>query len=214
MPSIIKMAEFSQKFASLDLNSDDTKSFLAKGVDDYVVEGIVVPDGFRLVQAKRHVMHDGFPMIRIRLIDMRIEGTPIVVYAVNLMIRNDIHLDHQHCTQVLVWRTPQPRYKTVLRDFATIMFDHFCENYIVIASDTSQTNDGRRFWEARILEAFDNGRFVYFIDHNELDEDMIPLLTLVESESAFYKTWFDHGWGEGEEYKDRLFLISTTDLQN
>lgn len=214
MPNIIQMAEFSLKFAQLELNTNDTKAFLAKGVDNYVVEDIVVPDGFILVRAKTHVMYDGFPMIRIRLIDIRIDSTPIVVYAVNLMIRDDICLSRRHCTQVLVWRTPQPKYKTLLRDFATVMFDHFCERYIVIASDTSQTNDGRRFWETRILEAFESDRFVYFVDHNELDNNMIPYLTLIPTETEFYTTWLDHGWGEGDEYKDRLFLISTIDLMN
>ena len=212
MPSIINMAAFTAKFAQLELNTSDTKAFLAKGVKDYVVDGIVVPTGFRLVEAKAPAMYDGFPMIRIRLVDYRIEGIPIIVYAVNLMIRNDLCIDNRHCTQVLVWRSPQPKYKKVLNDFATIMFDHFCESYIVIASDTSQTNDGRRFWESRILEAFDYSRFVYFADHNELGDNLIPRLNHIPNTTEFYEKWFDHGWGEGEEYKDRLFLISTSDL--
>lgn len=208
MPKLIPDAEFSKKFSGLERNHDDLNHFLSKGVEDYYVEGISLPEGYRLVKSRQDATHtNGGELIRIRLIYSN-EGVQETIYAVNLVLLNDLLVSNRHCTQIMVWRSPYERYEEVLFRFAKKMFLHFIQEYIVIASDSEQTSAGRRFWQVRIIEALSRGENVYFLDCNDLDDNKVAILHRIESEAVFNEVWFDHGWGVDDEYKDRLFLIS------
>lgn len=210
MPKLILSAEFNEKFTDLERNHAAIQDFLIRGVVDYHVDGLRLPANYRLVKSRNVSRMNGDDVIKIRLIAEHTETHEYeIAYAVNLVIRDDILEFNQHCTQVLVWRSDRRRHRTALIDFATLMFEHFTSEYIVIASDTEQTNDGRRFWQARIIDALEDDKFVYFINHNDLTEGMIPVLNHIASEREFLDVWFDHGWGVDEEYKDRIFLISS-----
>ena len=207
MPQLIPPAAFAKKLETFEQNVSEATYFLEQGTIEYSVPGIALPDGYCLLQsAKDHFGKLGEKQIKIRLV----YGDEII-YAVNLNILDGI-INGKHCTQVLVWRSINDEHEQVLLGFARKMFEHFIEEYVVIVSDDEQTSEGRRFWQARISNAFRKAMFVYFTDLNELDDDKINVIHPIETESDFTAKWYDHGWGQGEEYKDRLFIISKESL--
>ena len=209
MPRLISNASFDEKLSDLDRNYTDAEYFLSEGVVDYPLpsEEVILPANYRLVKSAKAHTYNGGELIKIRLIA---DGSEIV-YAVNLCILDDI-VNEKHCTQVMVWRSSRRQHRSVITGFAASMFEHFSETFVIIASDTEQTHAGRQFWKDRISDAIEDGKHVYFLDHAELDDDFVPKLNKVTNFSNFISVWFDHGWGEGEEYKDRLFLISLNPL--
>lgn len=208
MPRLIPPAEFARKLESFERNVSEAEYFLKQGTVEYSVPSITLPTGYSLLQsAKEHTGKCGEEQIKIRLVF----GDEII-YAVNLNILDGV-VNGKHCTQVMVWRSVNDDHEDVLTGFARKMFEHFVEEYVVIVSDDEQTTDGRRFWQTRILNALRKGAFVYFTDMNELDDDKINIIHHVASQEEFNDKWYDHGWGEAEEYKDRLFIISKDELE-
>jgi hypothetical protein len=63
------------------------------------------------------------------------------------------------------------------------MFTHFLQKYIVMITDKQQTADGKRFWENRIVQAFQEGFFVYFCDKNSGENKLQP----IESSDDFFE---------------------------
>lgn len=63
-------------------------------------------------------------------------------------------------SQILVWRN---NLVPETRDLATeIFFGHLLPNTKTIITDSYQTDDGKRFWENRIQDAFRLGLHVYY----------------------------------------------------
>lgn len=209
MPRLIPPAEFAKKLETLERNVREAGYFLEQGTVEYPVAEMDLPEGYRLLKARKVYKGKlGEDQIKIRLV----HGNEIV-YAVNLNVLDGV-IKGKHCTQVLVWRSDNDDYEDVLTGFARKMFDHFIEEYVVIVSDDEQTESGRRFWKGRISNALRKNRSVCFTDMNELDEDMINVLSPISSEQEFVDKWYDHGWGGDEHYKDRLFVISKDQLTN
>jgi hypothetical protein len=207
MPRLISSARFNQKLRKASYNINEGKKFLIEGTASYAVPNLSLPAGYRLLKSiKNHYGKNGEEQIKIRLM-----CGEHIVYAVNLNIVSNV-INHKSCTQVLVWRTFKREHDHVLAGFANKMFDHFLDRYIVIVSDTEQTQDGRRFWDNRITNMINAAEFVYFTDMNDLDDDLVNNIHQIDSEEEFLNKWMDHGWGEGEEYKDRLFVISKESL--
>jgi hypothetical protein len=203
MPRLIPLAEFAKKLESFERNVSEASYFLEQGTAEYPVASIALPKGYRLLcSSKDHKGKLGENQIKIRLV----HGDEIA-YAVNLNVLEGI-VNGKHCTQVMVWRSLDDKHEDALTGFARKMFEHFIEKYVVIVSDDEQTVDGRRFWQGRILNAFSKKMFVYFTDMNELDEDKDNIVVQIETAEEFTAKWYDHGWGESEEFKDRLFVIS------
>ncbi|MGF1905287.1 hypothetical protein [Aliivibrio salmonicida] len=209
MPRLISNASFDEKLSDLDRNYTDAEYFLSEGVVDYPLpnEDVVLPGNYRLVKSAKAHTYNGGELIKIRLIANDNE----IVYAVNLCILDDI-VNEKHCTQIMVWRSSKRQHRSVITGFAAVMFEHFSESFVIVASDTEQTHAGRQFWKDRISDAIDDEKYVYFLDHAELSDDFVPQLNEITSFANFISVWFDHGWGPGEEYKDRIFLISLNPL--
>lgn len=205
MPKLIQNAEFSRKLWNPERNHEDAKYFLQQGVTAYSVAGLNVPEGYRLLISLKSYKKDGSEIKKIRLI---YDGgnAPEIVYAVNLAIGDNV-INGKHCTQVIVWRTMNEAHEESLFMFVNKMFFHFIDKYVVIISDTEQTEDGRTLWTKRISEAFQRGLDVYFVDLNKLNSDLVPVLNHVETVESFRDIWADHRWGKSEDYKDRLFVI-------
>jgi hypothetical protein len=214
MPRIINNANFEEKLTRLDRNISETETFLEKGTSPYFVDGVNVPDNYLLVKANSaRPNNNGGEIESIRMIHQDPEtGTRTIVYAVNLNIDSNSTIKDQYCSQILVWRSTSVRHRNATSEIPSAMFFHFIEKYVVIISDTEQTNAGRRFWELRINDALDQNKFVYFTDFNDLDDDLNHTFDRIFDENEFNTKWMDHGWGESEEYKDRLFLISSKDF--
>lgn len=206
MTELIPPIEFTRVFEEFESNvSEIGCSF--KQSTNYFAPSISLPEGYRLLQSSN--VHTGKPdteQIKIRLV-----FGDEVIYVVNLNVLGSV-VNGKHCAQMMIWRTLDDAHATALIGFGRKMFEHLVEEYVVIVTDSKQTLVSRNFWEARIANAFKNSVRIYYTDMNELDGDMINIVHRVHSQEEFYNIWFDHGWGQTEEYKDRLFIISKNEL--
>jgi phosphoribosylaminoimidazole-succinocarboxamide synthase len=75
-------------------------------------------------------------------------------------------------------------------------------------TDELQTVDGKRFWEVRISQAFQNNHFVYFLDKNSVDKK----LQRIESSDDFFEYFEPLGWGSDKAHQNKWFVISLEEL--
>jgi len=73
-------------------------------------------------------------------------------------------------------------------------------------TDQEQTPDGKRFWERRIVQAFNDGLFVYFYDK------MNHLLIAIKNNDDFFENYEQESWGNDKAHKNILFIISATPI--
>ncbi|MFV3352532.1 helix-turn-helix domain-containing protein [Aeromonas veronii] len=86
----------------------------------------------------------------------------VLYYSQLIVLLNDPVLGAKPVTQLLVWRTPDPAYKSVISGVADRVFtDYLLENYLVAMSDNLQTGQGPQFWEQHILIALSHQLHVY-----------------------------------------------------
>ncbi len=211
---LIQDAAFNRKLIDDGLNQEQAALFLEKGTELYHVPTIDLSkfDNYELLISAVDHKYEGQECKKIRLIHFG-ENGPEIVYAVNLVLCDHVYKG-KHCTQVMVWRKAGKAHRAVLRDLPMLMFEHFIQEYVVIVSDDEQTEQGRGFWVNRVYEAIEDNMHVYFVDLNELSDDLVPVLNPIHTVQEFNDVWNDHGWGKTEEYKDRLFVISTEDIAN
>lgn len=196
MPYNIPDAGFNTKLSVTSNNIEHTTSFMQKGVSEFTLPGYTTPHGYRLVKS---LYEDHYRLVTIGL-------DPVTVYAVRLEFMDTIIPTRRSCTQIMVWRTVQPQYKTAVNGLPQMFFRFFLENYSIVVSDSEQTGDGRRFWETMIAWAIqEDGYHVYVSDGTQEDRP----LTFMTSWDDFYGTWADFCWGDDREcHSHRLLVIS------
>ncbi|MBA5202188.1 hypothetical protein H2Y57_00530 [Pectobacterium aroidearum] len=200
MPLNIHDAGFNAKLNVTEKNVEHTTDFLQKGVGDFSLPGYTTPHGYRLLKSRSDEHY--------RLVtDTEI---PETVYAVRLEFMDCIIPDRKSCTQIMVWRTVQPQYRSAVNGLPQRFFQYFLENYSIVISDSEQTADGRRFWEGMIAWAIQtSGYHVYVSDGTEEDRP----LTFMTSWDDFYTTWADFCWGDDRDcHLHRLLVISKEKL--
>lgn len=197
MPEAIDFTDFSGVLKKPRLNKSEAKKFLADYPRDYVIDGMVLPENFQLKSNKKQTV--------IRLLDRTDKENPSIAYAVDIELTDET-INHKSCTQILVWK--RPGNEEALNGFPAKMFTHFLQKYIVMITDKQQTADGKRFWENRIVQAFQQSFFVYFCDKN-LGENK---LLLIENSDDFFEYFEPLGWGNDKLHQNKLFMISLTAL--
>lgn len=197
MPEAIDFTDFSGVLKKPRLNKNEAKKFLASYSREYVIDGMVLPENFQLKSNKKQTV--------IRLLDRTDKENPSIAYAVDIELTNET-INHKSCTQILVWK--RPGNEEGLNGFPAKMFTHFLQKYIVMITDKQQTADGKRFWENRIVQAFQEGFFVYFCDKNSGENK----LQLIENSDDFFEQFEPLGWGNDELHQNKLFVLSMTAL--
>lgn len=192
-PQTIKRAKFAETFNKPSSNKAEAKKFLAKYPIAYIVDDIILPECFELKSNKTKT--------KIRLLDRSDKNNPRIVYAVDIKINHKIII-HQTCTQVLVWASPSN--EDLLIGFPRKIFNHLLKHYAIMITDQEQTPDGKRFWERRIAQAFNDGLFIYFYDETN------SILTAIKDNDDFFENYEPYGWGNDKAHKDVLFIISAT----
>ncbi|MBE5213274.1 hypothetical protein IG611_01565 [Pectobacterium sp. A535-S3-A17] len=200
MPLNIPDAGFNAKLSVTEKNVEHTTAFLQKGVVDFSLPGYTTPHGYRLLRSRSDEHY--------RLVTNA--DVPETVYAVRLEFMDCIVPARKTCTQIMVWRTVQPQYRTAVNGLPQLFFQYFLENYSIVVSDSEQTADGRRFWEGMIAWAIQtNGYHVYVSDGTKEDRP----LTFMTSWDDFYTTWADFCWGDDRDcHLHRLLVISKEKL--
>jgi hypothetical protein len=190
-PQTIKRAKFAELLNKPSLNKQLAKKFLAKYPIDYSVKDIELPQGFELKSNKSKT--------KIRLLDSNDKTNPRIAYAVDIKISEE-KIAYKTCTQILVWASPSN--EDLLIGLPRKLFNHLLNTYTIMVTDREQTPDGKRFWERRIAQAFNDGLCVYFYDktHNNLIQ--------IKDNDAFLEHYEPLGWGNDDAYKNKLFVIN------
>lgn len=197
MAQYIDFADFSNTLKRPSLNRNETWKFLADYPRDYVIEDFQLPENFQLKANKKQTV--------IRLLDRTDKENPQIAYAVDIEL-TDKKINQKSCTQILVWK--RPLKEDLLNGFPAKMFKHFLKKYIVMSADELQTVDGKRFWEVRISEAFQNNHYVYFFDKSATDKK----IQRIENSDDFFETFEPLGWGNDKAHQNKWFLISLSEL--
>jgi hypothetical protein len=212
MPQLIEVG-FDMKLTTPSSNKTETTFFLASQPQEFVLPGFVVPAGYRLV-TKHHTSTTDGVMQTICLIYMG-DDVPEMVYKVKLIVRNEpnAYLPVKNCTQLLVWRQVAGPHSLVLSGFARQVFHFLLRSNNIMITDEQQTSDGKRFWLDRMGEAFSIGEAcVYYIDLDELDDGLTPVVVLIQSFEDLMESYVPKGWGSDENHKNRVFVISNQNL--
>ncbi|WP_045407400.1 hypothetical protein [Vibrio jasicida] len=212
MPQLIEVG-FDMKLTTPSSNKTETAAFLVDKPQEFILPGFVVPAGYRLV-TKRYTLTDEGMIQTICLIYIG-GNEPETVYKVKLIVRNEpnAYLPVKNCTQLLVWRQVAGPHSLVLSGFARQVFHFLLRSNNIMISDEQQTSDGKRFWLDRMGEAFSIAdASVYYIDLDELDGSLIPVVVRIHSFEDLMEKYVPKGWGADESHKGRVFVISTQQL--
>lgn len=201
-PLLINSADFSKKLGMYSKNAEHTEQFLARGVEDYRIDGYVPPANYRLVKA---LQRDEY---RIVTVD---NGKPYTAYAVKLVHHKEITYPHYAVTQVMVWRTPSSRHYSAIQGFAKLFFRHLLDITNIVVSDSEQTGDGQRFWLDMLDWAYNSGYSLYVADGTEGEEwPKYHITSLDELESR----WLEYAWGNDRDvHIHRRLIISKKPLE-
>ncbi|GEM_PF-119565 len=189
----IQHTDFSQLLKKPSSNKAQAKQFLAYYPDHYVIEGVCLPEKFELKINKKQNS--------IRLIDRTDNDNPRIAYAVDIEVTAE-KINQTSCTQVIVWASP--KNEDLLIGFPRKVFNHLLEKHVIMISDGQQTPDGKRFWERRIVQAFEDKHCVYFCDKSNGKTE----LQLIQDADDFFEFFEPIGWGNDKHYLNKGFVIS------
>ncbi|BDQ68428.1 MULTISPECIES: hypothetical protein [Shewanella] len=213
MPKIFS-TDFDQKLRRLPSNIAETEAFLLEQPTPLELPDFVVQHGYRLLQSKVRGTQEGAERTICLIADTATHSE--TVYKVKVLVREtpNAYLHVTNATQLLVWRTAAPKHELALNGFASKVFAYLLQTHNIMVTDKDQTPDGRRFWERRILEAVAmESRHVYYIDLNELDDAMVPVITEITDSENFYEHYEPIAWGSDDAHGDRVFVISCQNLK-
>jgi len=197
MPQNIQQADFDAVLRKPSSNKIQAKRFLAKYSKPYSIKGISLPQNFELkINKKKN---------SIRLIDKTDFDNPRIAYAVDIEITRE-KINHKSCTQVIIWASPEN--EELLIGFPRKVFNHLLQKYIIMITDKQQTPDGKRFWERRIIQAFNDNYSVYFCDKNRSKNK----LQSISNKDDFFEIFEPLGWGNDADHQHKLFIISLNPL--
>jgi len=204
MPELINDNDFNTKLNEIQRNTMHTAQFLEKGVDDFQLNGYVIPFGYRFVKSRTEHQY--------RLIT--ISDQPVTAYAIKLEFYDHIVLGFNTCTQVMVWRSIRPEHRRAILDLPAIFFSYLVDHFTIVVSDSQHTELGRRFWETRIIESLPLPSIhVYVSERTEDGRDAIITFSEVKSDHDFYEIWREFCWGKIQDVHSlRLFVISKVKL--
>lgn len=201
-PLLIDSADFSRKLGLYSKNEEHTVQFLSRGVEDYFLEGFVLPPGFRLVKS---LTEDQF-----RIVTTATEK-PYTAYAVKLIHHNEITHPKKATTQVMVWRTTSSIYDPIVRGFPQMFFKHILDTSNIVVSDSEQTGDGQRFWLRMLDWAFNSKYQLYVADGTE-GEDWPK--HRIDNLNDLENYWLEFAWGKDKDvHPHRRLIISKKPLE-
>ena len=132
--------------------------------------------------------------------------TAYIAYLMKFNLDFFKFLQRQCASQVLVWRKVSiPESKDLA---ANIFFNHLLPKYQTIITDTSQTPDGERFWEARIAEAITKNFYVYYV--NLLPNREVTRIHSWQELDKFKKD--KEIWGDAAKHQPRRIIITTKEM--
>lgn len=212
MPQFIE-SSFDIKLAVPSSNKRETAAFLDAKPKDFVLPDFAVPAGYQLVANAWKESEEG----QVRTICLIYSGgvDAETVYKVKIIVRFEpnAHLPVKNCTQLIVWRQASGVHENVLSNFAKTVFNFLLYSHDIMITDEQQTEDGKRFWLNRMGESFTIAiRNVYFIDLDELDEDLSPKVESIDTYNDLMEFYVPKGWGMDKEHRNRAFIISTQKL--
>ena len=212
MPQLIEVG-FDMKLTKPSSNKVETAAFLEAKPQEFVLPDFAVPAGYQLVASSPVQSQEG----EVQTICLIYSGgdEAEIVYKVKMIVRNEpnAYLPIKNCTQLIVWRQVAGPHGAVLSGFARTVFNFLLRSHNIMISDEQQSADGQRFWLDRMGESFVIAdRNVYYIDLNELDDEMVPTVNHIHNFDELMEEYVPKGWGTGEEHKNRAFIISTQNL--
>lgn len=204
MPLLINEADFNLKLRVMGKNIDHTKEFLEKGTVSFELPSYEVPEGYRFVKARNSDQY--------RLITKMPDGSPITVYVVEVVFHHEITYPRRSCTQIMVWRTTDPRHDKAVRGLPQQFFSYLLNEHDIVVSDEEQTGAGRRFWHVMLEWAFAQGYHIYIAD-GTYNQNF--LLYSVKDMDEFFERWDPFAWGHDRDvHSHRRAVISKLALDN
>ncbi|MFM5277484.1 hypothetical protein [Aeromonas caviae] len=132
----------------------------------------------------------------------------VVYYNKVIVLLHDPVLSEKPVTQLLIWRTPDPAYKTVISGIADRVFtDYLLEQYQVIMSDSPTAGQGLLFWERQILVALNHQVFVYYCP------PLASKLQLIEN-LHFFENLQKEIWSSHNNDVQHIIIFSTNVLSS
>lgn len=159
-----------------------------------------IPHGYRLIMVTARKGHDKFEIALVQ------DQMKEVAYYNHVIIVPYTDLNCRPATQQLVWRSTDYSHSAVLSGLpVSVFFNFILKRYDVILSDNVQTGEGQYFWQRNMSEALARGLYVY---HYQL---MSATLTHIKDQEHM-KSLTDKLWGETDDYKESLAIISCKEL--
>lgn len=201
---LFKPSEVQQTFAQLNIMGSNSALFdeFSGHTTPEELGFISLPPGYEIVRrdGALHLSFDHFELAVINTV------TRQVVYYNRVIFQGDAFLNHMPVTQILVWRTPDPRHNAALQGLAGKVFTQYLlEHYNVVVTDRHQTQQGQNFWLARLYDALGAGKFVYGYDMISCEMRRIE----TPDDIGRVTNWL---WGDDDRYQDRLAIISLLPL--
>ena len=128
---------------------------------------------------------------------------PQTEYAMKFKLEFNKFLNRQTVQQIVVWRKLLSNFTNGLAK--TIFLNELLPKYKTIITDAYQTQDGKRFWGNRIVEALGNGLFVYYI--NSLQPRTIKQTHSISELDNLVNN--DKVWGDSQKFQAQRLVITS-----
>lgn len=173
---------------------------------------IVEDKSMQVIAGLKSTFPPGYRLVR-RDIDERVftialinDNEEEVVYFIRAEVWEEKALAVKPATQVILWRTPQVKYRPITSGITEIIFrDYLLERYNIVASDGSHTLPGKEFWVRQLGYALEFNEYVYRYDLIKCE-----LLRITDHRVIIENTC--DLWGNDVAYESILALISKTEL--
>ncbi|WP_421193934.1 hypothetical protein [Aeromonas jandaei] len=211
MPKLIHLrSKITKEFRFLARGSENAQLYLdvmnSAPVEFGSQIGCQLPPNMQLVRFERlsAAADVGEQIFELALVDHY--AKMVVYYNKVIVLLHDPVLGAKPVTQLLVWRTPDPAYKSVISGVADRVFtDYLLEHYQIIMSDSQQTGQGQFFWERQILVALGRQLYVYYYHL------MNAKLQHIADRETFEQLQ-DVIWGDTDDHVQHLAIISKSPL--
>lgn len=167
------------------------------------IDFLLLPPGYELIRVDDRLESIPYRHFELALINT---FTHEVVYYNRVIITGDVFLNCMPVTQILIWRSPKPIHRLVLRDLPGKIFSgYLLKKFSVVVTDRHQTHDGMNFWMTRLYEALNANCHLYAYD-------MITCELRPVRDEADLGAQVDWLWGHEDNHQNRLAIISAMPL--
>lgn len=178
-------------------NIQNTRTFIAEGVEGYALPDFFIPHNYRLVKLS------GYNQFRL----VTSEDEAETICLIDLTFLDLILPLRKPSVELTVWKTTLPQHHDMVDAISQRFIRSVLLHYSLVFSASNYGTDERRLWEHMMAWAIRSEGYNGYIYDGKQENNLLTHFTTWEH---FYASWMTAYWGVDDDIEYyQLFLIST-----